>query len=127
MWKKRNSGTPNSPTPITTFKAHMVGLESVFFTTGTSKHAANYLVVKQNIERYVGTQGYCGTAVAPRGIKEVVPPVCVKPELPEKKQAKIGLDKNAQTDALTRYSTDLGLHVKDTKEYTSKVAQWEEN
>ena len=52
----------------------MGGLEDVFFIIETPKDAANYLVVKQDNARHVGTQGYRGAIIVSRVIEDMVPP-----------------------------------------------------
>ena len=79
--QKKNIGTLIT-TPTNIFKATTPGRESIFFTTGISKDAANYLIVKQNISRHLGTQSYCGTTVVSRVIEEMVLPIFTKPTRP---------------------------------------------
>ena len=58
------SGSPDTSTTPTQFKAPTTGLEDVFFKTNRFKDAAEFIWTKTALARYVGTQNCRETALA---------------------------------------------------------------
>ena len=60
------SGTPATTTTPTKIQAPTLGLKEIFFSTGTVKDVADFLITKKKLSRCLGTQSYKGSATASR-------------------------------------------------------------
>ena len=92
-WQRGGQGGKTGSTyPSTTpekFTAPTIGMEDVFFTTGTNEDAANFLETKKRLARYVGTCSYRGAATASLVIETMTNPTFTTASRPKKPNFKL--------------------------------------
>ena len=98
-----------------------------FFSTGTAKDAADFLLTKTKLSRYAGTQSCRGAATVSKVLNTITPPVFNKPDCPERAKFDKHLESQEKDMMVMECQLKAAEFTKKVKGYLAYNHKWEDN